>query len=172
MNTAEYANIPQNRERIFIVAFNKDHNFDTSKFDFPKKIKLTKSIHDILDKEKQEDIYYYDKSKYISQLKETIKSKDTIYQWRRVYVRENKNKLCPTLTANMGTGGHNVPLLLDDYGIRKLTPKECFAFQGYDMRSFIMPNIAKSKLYMQAGNSVTMPLVKRVAENFLRVLYE
>ncbi|WP_107848582.1 DNA (cytosine-5-)-methyltransferase [Neisseria subflava] len=172
MNTAEYANIPQNRERIFIVAFNKDHNFDTSKFDFPKKIKLTKSIHDILDKEKQEDIYYYDKSKYISQLKEAIKSKDTIYQWRRVYVRENKNKLCPTLTANMGTGGHNVPLLLDDYGIRKLTPKECFAFQGYDMRSFIMPNIAKSKLYMQAGNSVTMPLVKRVAENFLRVLYE
>ena len=70
----------------------------------------------------------------------------------------------------MGTGGHNVPLLLDDFGIRKLTPQECFAFQGYNIDTFIMPNIAKSKLYMQAGNSVTMPLVKRVAEQFLKVI--
>ena len=38
----------------------------------------------------------------------------------RVYVRENKSGVCPTLTANMGTGGHNVPLIKDDYGIRKL----------------------------------------------------
>ena len=99
-----------------------------------------------------------------------MKNKDTIYQWRRVYVRENKNGQCPTLTANMGTGGHNVPLILDDFGIRKLTPKECFAFQGYDVEKFVFPNIANSKLYMQAGNSVTMPLVKRIAENILKVI--
>ena len=97
-----------------------------------------------------------------------MQNKDTIYQWRRVYVRENKNGLCPTLTANMGTGGHNVPLIIDDFDIRKLTPKECFAFQGYDMNKFVMPNIANSKLYMQAGNSVTMPLVKRISENIIK----
>ena len=34
-----------------------------------------------------------------------IKDNDTVYQWRRQYVRENKSKVCPTLTANMGTGG-------------------------------------------------------------------
>ena len=34
------------------------------------------------------------------------------------YVRENKSNLCNTLTANMGTGGHNVPLIIDDYGFR------------------------------------------------------
>ena len=170
MNSCEYANIPQNRERIFIVAFDKDSDLDFSQFTFPEKITLTKTIHDILDHEKQDESYYYDKSKYISLLKEEMKSKDTLYQWRRVYVRENKNGICPTLTANMGTGGHNVPLRIDDFGIRKLTPKECFAFQGYDMNKFVMPNIAKSKLYMQAGNSVTVPLVKRVAEQFLKVL--
>ncbi|WP_159990920.1 DNA (cytosine-5-)-methyltransferase [Pelistega ratti] len=170
LNTAEYANIPQNRERIFIVAFNNDSNLNTAQFYFPEKIKLTKTIHDILETEKQDDFFYYEKSKYITQLRENIKSQDTIYQWRRVYVRENKNGLCPTLTANMGTGGHNVPLLLDNFGIRKLTPKECFAFQGYNMDKFKIPEIAKSKLYMQAGNSVTMPLVKRIAENFLKVL--
>lgn len=171
MNSCEYANVPQNRERIFIVAFDRNSNLDFSKFEFPEKIALTRTIHDLLDKEKQDESYYYEKSKYISQLKESMTSKDTIYQWRRVYVRENKNGICPTLTANMGTGGHNVPLIIDNFGIRKLTPKECFAFQGYDMNTFVMPNIAKSKLYMQAGNSVTMPLVKRVAQEFLQVLY-
>ena len=52
-------------------------------------------------------------------LKKEIVSKNTVYQWRRVYVRENKSGECPTLTANMGTGGHNVPLIKDDNGIRK-----------------------------------------------------
>ncbi|WP_051919623.1 DNA cytosine methyltransferase [Basilea psittacipulmonis] len=172
MNTAEYANIPQNRERIFIVAFNKESHLNYEQFSFPSKIPLTKTIHDFIDSEKQDDKFYYDHSKYIDTLKEHICSKNTLYQWRRVYVRENKNNLCPTLTANMGTGGHNVPLLLDDYGIRKLTPKECFAFQGYDMNHFVLPPIANSKLYMQAGNSVSMPLVKRIAERILRVMYE
>lgn len=170
LNTSEYANIPQNRERIFIVAFNNRADLDFSHFCFPEKIKLTKSIHDFLEVDKPDEGFYYEHSKYIDELRRAIRSKDTLYQWRRVYVRENKNGLCPTLTANMGTGGHNVPLLLDDFGIRKLTPKECFAFQGYDMSSFVMPNIAKSKLYMQAGNSVTMPLVRRIAEKFVEIL--
>ena len=56
--------------------------------------------------------YYYDKSRYISMLKEHITNPNTLYQLRRTYVRENKNNLCPTLTANMGTGGHNVSLLI------------------------------------------------------------
>ena len=30
-----------------------------------------------------------------------------------------------TLTATMGTGGHNIPIIIDNYGIRKLTPIEC-----------------------------------------------
>lgn len=97
-------------------------------------------------------------------------SKDTVYQWRRVYARENKSNVCPTLTANMGTGGHNVPLVLDDYGIRKLTPKECFAFQGYPVEKYVLPNIANSKLYMQAGNSVTTSLIERIGNEITKIL--
>lgn len=170
LNTMEYANIPQNRERIFIVGFDPKRVKNYKDFQFPKKIKLTTTIHDFLDKEKQEDIYYYkDNHRYMPKLKRAIIRRDTLYQWRRVYVRENKSNVCPTLTANMGTGGHNVPLLRDDYGIRKLTPRECFNFQGYP-KDFILPNIANSKLYMQAGNSVTMPLIQRIAEQILKVL--
>lgn len=171
LNSSTHANVPQNRERIFIVAFDKREVPNHGDFKFPESIPLTKTIHDILEKGKQADNLYYKKDhQYYPELEKTITSKDTIYQWRRVYVRENKNQVCPTLTANMGTGGHNVPLILDDYGIRKLTPKECFAFQGYPMDKYILPNIANSKLYMQAGNSVTTPLIERISQEILNVL--
>lgn len=171
LNSATHANVPQNRERIFIVAFDPKQVKNHKDFKFPDAIPLTKTIHDILEKGRQDDNLYYKKDhQYYPELKKTITSKDTIYQWRRVYVRENKSNLCPTLTANMGSGGHNVPLVLDDYGIRKLTPKECFAFQGYPMDKYILPNIANSKLYMQAGNSVTTPLIERIGKEIISVL--
>ncbi|MDQ8011882.1 MAG: DNA cytosine methyltransferase [Flavobacterium nitrogenifigens] len=171
LNSSTHANVPQNRERIFIVAFDKEQVPNHADFKFPEPIPLTKTIHDILEKGKQADNLYYKKDhQYYPELEKTITSKDTIYQWRRVYVRENKNQVCPTLTANMGTGGHNVPLILDDYGIRKLTPKECFAFQGYPMDKYILPNIANSKLYMQAGNSVTTPLIERISQEIIKLL--
>lgn len=171
LNSSTHANVPQNRERIFIVAFDTEQVPNHEDFKFPEPIPLTKTIHDILEKEKQADNLYYKKDhQYYPELEKTMTSKDTIYQWRRVYVRENKSQVCPTLTANMGTGGHNVPLILDDYGIRKLTPKECFAFQGYPMDKFIMPKLANSKLYMQAGNSVTTPLIERIAQNIIDVI--
>ena len=171
LNTMTHANVPQNRERIFVVAFDPNQVPNYANFQFPEEIKLTKTIHDILDKEKQENKYYYPKThQYYPELVKTMTSKDTVYQWRRVYVRENKSNVCPTLTANMGAGGHNVPLIKDDFGIRKLTPKECFAFQGYPMDKYILPPIANSKLYMQAGNSVTTTLIERISNEIINVL--
>lgn len=171
LNSMTHANVPQNRERIFIVAFDPKQVKGYKKFKFPSKVKLTKTIHDILEQDKQDDKYYYPEThQYYPELVKTITKKDTVYQWRRVYVRENKSNVCPTLTANMGTGGHNVPLIKDDFGIRKLTPKECFAFQGYPMGKYILPPIANSKLYMQAGNSVTAPLIERISKEIIKVL--
>ncbi len=171
LNSMTHANIPQNRERIFIVAFDPKQVKNYKKFTFPNEIPLTKTIHDILEKGKQEDKYYYAKDhKYYPELEKVMTNKNTVYQWRRVYVRENKSNVCPTLTANMGTGGHNVPLIKDDFGFRKLTPKECFAFQGYPMDKYILPSMANSKLYMQAGNSVTMPLIERISNEIIKVL--
>lgn len=170
LNSMKHANIPQNRERIFIVAFDPNQVKNYSKFNFPSEIKLTKTIHDILEKGRQNDNLYYKKDHpYYPELEKTITSKDTVYQWRRVYVRENKSNVCPTLTANMGAGGHNVPLIKDNYGIRKLTPRECFLFQGYP-ESYLLPNIANSRLYMQAGNSVTTTLIERISNEIIKVL--
>lgn len=165
LNASEYANTPQNRERIYIVGFLDKTAFEN--FSFPSKEKLNKKISDIVDfNKKVDDKYYYnDKNcKNYEMVKNGVISKDTIYQYRRVYIRENKNNLCPTLTANMGTGGHNVPLVLTKYGIRKLTPKECFMFQGFPS-DFKLPTIADSHLYKQAGNSVVVPMIEKIAKN-------
>jgi DNA (cytosine-5)-methyltransferase 1 len=87
-----------------------------------------------------------------------------------VYVRENKSNLCPTLTANMGAGGHNVPLIIDDFGIRKLSPKECLNFQGFPTDFNFPKDMAKSHCYMQAGNSVVVPVINRIAVNIKKAL--
>ena len=72
------------------------------------------------------------------------------------------SSLVQTLTANMGQGGHNVPLIrADDGRIRKLTPHECFNVQGFPS-DFVLPNISDSQLYKQAGNSVCVGLFKRL----------
>lgn len=169
MNSMQYANIPQNRERIFIVAFDPKQVPHYKSFEFPKEMPLKTKISDIIQSEKAPESLYYNKHFKYEELAKEIVRKDTIYQWRRVYVRENKSNVCPTLTANMGTGGHNVPLILDDFGIRKLSPRECFSFQGYP-KEFVLPPMANSKLYMQAGNSVTMPLIRRIGQQIIDVL--
>jgi DNA (cytosine-5)-methyltransferase 1 len=168
LNSMEYANVPQNRERVFIVGFKDVKKLEI--FTFPEKVSLKKTIHDCLETDKVSNQFYYD-NRYdcFAEIESSIKSRDTIYQWRRKYVRENKSNACPTLTANMGTGGHNVPLILDDFGIRKLTPRETANFQGFPY-SFKLPNIASSKLYHQFGNSVTVPLITKIAKQIVKVL--
>jgi DNA (cytosine-5)-methyltransferase 1 len=98
-----------------------------------------------------------------------VTNENTFYQYRRVYVRENKSSECPTLTANMGGGGHNVPLIKDKKGIRKLTPRECFNFQGFPS-TYILPTISDTNLYKLAGNAVSLPVVKLIAERLIPLL--
>lgn len=167
LNSADYGNVPQNREWIYIVGFKDKNVFE--KFRFPKQKKLNVKITDLLEKQADE-YFYYHKSKYYPQLKEEITNKDTVYQWRRKYVRENKSNLCPTLTANMGTGGHNVPLIIDSKDIRKMTPRECARFQGYDESFIFSENMANSHLYKQIGNSVTVSVIEAIAREIRKAL--
>jgi len=169
LNTMEYGGLPQNRERVYIVGFKNKKYFD--KFSFPKKIPLKTSIADLLEKEKVADKYYYDTKPLYGKLKDDVKETGKVYQWRRKYVRENKSGVCPTLTANMGTGGHNVPIIKDRWGIRKLTPLECARIQGFPENYKIPENLADSKLYMQFGNSVSVPVIEAIAKQILRAIH-
>jgi len=159
LNSKDYG-LPQNRERIYIIAFLEEE----IKFEFPKAKKLTKTIKNCLHEE-IEDHYYYNGKPLFEKIKNDVLDETSIYQWRRKYVRENKSKVCPTLTANMGTGGHNVPIIKDKKGIRKLTPRECANFQGFP-KNYKLPNdMADSHMYKQFGNSVSINVIEQIAEN-------
>ena len=169
LNTSKVTGIPQNRERIYIVCFKDKSHYDKFDFDFPE-VEL-KPLSLFLEKENDilEKYYYTNSTMIYDKLQKNVTkhiSTNTIYQYRRYYVRENKNNVCPTLTANMGTGGHNVPIILDDKGIRKLTPRECFNLQGFPS-DYKLPALSANKLYSLAGNAVSFPVVALIANRLL-----
>jgi DNA (cytosine-5)-methyltransferase 1 len=171
MNTAAYTNIPQNRDRVFMVALSCNH-FAANTFQFPKPLPKgsLRKVKEFLDLDRKADDSFYFKpgSQYYPYFEEAIAAgeRDSIYQLRRSYVRENKSDMCFTLMANMGDGGHNQPVVKDRWGIRKLTPRECARLQGYEDNWFKIPNeLSKTQIYKQIGNSVTVPLVVRLAQN-------
>ena len=178
-NTSVHTDIPQNRERTFIICFKDEADWEFSnkqscsrKFSeqlpLPKN-KKKKNFRELLEKGDVHERFYYKQDAYMyKDLKKSITSKDTVYQWRRVYVRKNKSNECPTLTANMGTGGHNVPLILDDIGIRKLTPRECLNFQGFPKSYKFPDDVGQSQRYKQAGNAVTVDLINKIAKIILK----
>ena len=173
LNAMEYGNMPQNRERIYIVAFKNEESYKS--FEFPEKITLTKSLRDVIDYEnKVDEKYYYTQGKYANnlyeRLKEDMDDENAIYQWRRQYVRKNQSGVVPTLTANMGTGGHNVPLVLTKHGIRKITPHEAFNVQGFPKDFKLPTDMVDSRLYKQAGNSVCVDVIYRIAQNIITAL--
>ena len=166
LNSMTHGNIPQNRERIFIAGFLDKSKAD--KFRFPEPIELKKSFRNFIEN-RADSKYHYNGRPLFERIHKDVTSEDTVYQWRRKYVRENKRGVVPTLTANMGTGGHNVPIIKEGDVIRKLTPKECFLLQGFP-KEFKLPDIANTRLYHQAGNSVTVPVVERIAVNMMKAL--
>jgi DNA (cytosine-5)-methyltransferase 1 len=180
LNTHSYTDLPQNRERLFMIALNKDY-FDNLPLPFPEEITThKKKPFDFFDyKIKSGKEYYFKKdSKYWQLFKakmdvyEKPKSKK-VYLLRRWYVRAYLNGYTPTLTANMGTGGHNVPVIKDRWGIRKLTIRECAKLQGFEDSWFKIPeNVSRGQLYKQIGNSVSIPLVRKISKICINAIKE
>lgn len=174
LNAKDYGNVPHGRERIYIVGFlNKE---EYKNFEFPEPVKLTNTLKKCIDFDKpQDEKFYYTKNNcgFYDTLESDMKKDYTIYQWRRVYVRENKSNVCPTLTANMGTGGHNVPLIKTSDGrIRKLTPRECFNLQGFPKNYILPEGVSNTLLYKQAGNSVVVSVIKSIAIKIFDAIHE
>ena len=169
MDAQEYGNIPQHRERIFIVAF-KDINM-CEQFIFPEKIELTNNLNNIIDRtQRHSAIYYYNDNDLIyEKLKVAVKNMSLVYKIRERGNDIRKYRICPTLTASMGSFQYQVPVIKDLYGIRKLTPYECLALQGFP-DDFKVPNIPLKNAYRQCGNSVVVPVVRRIAENIMKVM--
>jgi len=163
-----HANIPQYRDRIFLVAFLDYEKLE--KFSFPDEIPLTKKVSDIVDfnTATDENFYYNESSKYYKTLNARMTDKDAIYRIDDSGIAKRPWKICPTLKANMGTYHDRVPLIRDISGIRKLTPADCLALQGFP-KEYSFPEIPMNEIYKQLGNTVCVPVVRCIAKRLLLI---
>ncbi len=81
------------------------------------------------------------------------------FQYRRTYFRENKSGVCPCLTANMGTGGHNVPLKSEDLK-DKLSPIECELLQTIPEN--YSEGVSNAQRYKMIGNGWTVDVIAHI----------
>ena len=156
--------IPQHRTRTYIIAFKSQEACDN--FKFPDKCILEKQIFDIIDKTaKVDDSYYLKMDSYqYRKLSEFIKDDRQIYRFSDYGIQSSKDGISFTLKANMGTWRERVPYIKDNHGIRKITPYECLALQGFPKNYLFPNNIPIASKYKQCGNSVVVPIIKRMAK--------
>ena len=171
LNSKIHANIPQNRERLFIVGFKQEKH--ASKFHFPEPEELTTTYEEFLVAKEgdmdwldtaEAETYFIKEGKVYDALQEFGVKEGYSYQWRYNYIREHKAKGCIPCLVTVG----NSPIIKQDGLFRYLTPRECFNLQGFPWwweEEYRLPNdIHDRHLYKQAGNSVTVPLIKRIAD--------
>lgn len=170
VNVKETTNLPQDRERLFMVAASK-RQFTYNPFSPPLNSNglgaAQRPLEDFVNRTKpgQEGAYLPPDNRYFKMIAKAMdegESDANIYQLRRSYVREKKQGLCPTLTANMGIGGHNVPFVRDRWGIRRLSVKEVARFQGFENTNKLFPDMPSSEQYRLLGNAVCVGLARLV----------
>lgn len=159
INTIDMTGIPHNRDRFFMVACSTA-SFNGNIFVFPDGQRRARPLDEFIRRESRADSrYYLDSSNRFAWLTDN-ELKDcgderSVVQIRRHYARSKRDRLCPTLTANMGVGGHNVPFIKDRWGIRKLTVEECASLQGFVPRN-LFPNTVRTRArYRMIGDAVT-----------------
>lgn len=150
-----------------MVAFSINH-FRNGRFKFSNtkdnsKKDLTKFID--FDGSVDDDSYYLsEENRYHKMMSKEVNNKPSIYQLRKCLVRVKDPGVCPTLTANMGQGGHNVPFIHDANGLRKLTEYECLRLQSFPKEFTFPKNVFRLKRYMQIGNAVAVPIAELIAK--------
>lgn len=161
--------IPQHRTRTYIVAFKSKEACD--KFRFPEKCKLEKRIFDIINKNiNTDDSYYLNTDSYqYKKLCSAIKDDKQIYRFSDYGIQASKEGISFTLKANMGTWKNRVPYIKDNFGIRRITPYECLALQGFP-KDYHFPNIPMTSAYIQCGNSVVVPVIREIAKQIAIII--
>ena len=153
--------LPARRERLYIVGVARQEWLE--RFAWPSAAQKFVGWREILQPPAQiADKYYETGRKLAAHVPGFDWRADTIYTYRRSYVRAAAGGVFPTLMANMGTGGYNVPLVVDKRGLRPLTVRECARLQGLS-DDFVLPaELLDKHLYQALGNSISVPTVAAI----------
>lgn len=158
--------VPQNRERIYIVGFNKDKVKYYNRFSFPAKSSTNISVGDILEP-------FVDTKYTISDAlwnghqrrKKEHKAKGNGFGYS---LFNDKSKYTNTLSARYYKDGSEILIEQDGINPRKLTPREAARLQGFP-ENFIIP-VSDTQSYKQFGNSVAVPVINAIAKNIIKIL--
>lgn len=174
LNSQDYG-IPQRRNRIFIVAFNRKY-YNTGTFTYPEKEELKVTTQDLLDENVPESYFLTRK------LEKTILGMGT----KGYMVKPTIDlPISKTLTATMHkmhrasqdnyvTDTKNYERNVTDKGkrmeVRKLTPNECRQLQGFP--SEWTQVVSDCQAYKQFGNAVTVDVAYKVACQVMKYIEE
>ena len=161
-DACEYANIPQHRTRTYIIAFRDEGQ--CIRFAFPEKQPLTRRITDVIDttKKADESFYLHPGNYGYDKMVAAIRDDKQLYRFSDYGIQSSKYGIAFTLKANMGTYPNRVPVIKDEFGIRRITPMECLALQGFPP-SFSFPSIVPLReQYKQAGNTVCVEPIEKI----------
>lgn len=164
--------LPQNRERIYIIAFHKSLNIRS--FNFPKPTNSPICLADILETNpdiapiQRDDVVF--KNQYQASFdddgKKILPNKPIQIgivgkggQGERIYHPDGH---AITLSAHGGGIGSKTGLYHINGQIRKLTPRECARLLGFPESFKINPSNAQA--YKQFGNSVAIPVLKAILQ--------
>lgn len=178
LNSRDFG-VPQNRERIYIVAFRND--IDSSSFRFPQSTDSSKQIKDIIE-ESPVSAKYYLSDVYVDTLRRHKARHEAkgngfgyeIRDWNGVAgaivcggMGRERNLLIDKRQTDLTPVTH-IKGRINTEGIRKMTPREWARLQGYP-ETYMLP-LADVHLYKQLGNSVSVPVIEEIAVKVRDVL--
>lgn len=168
LDTHEHGGLPQRRKRLFMVAVRNDlYDFNGINLSgiTPKQVV---KMSEIIERNHVTETYFLPEgNRYNTMISKQVRKQDPnqLYQLRKYIVRLPESGICPTLTANMGQGGHNVPFVLHSDRLRKLTEFECLYLQGFP-RSFTFPeDLPPARRYTLVGNAVSPAVSTLIAQH-------
>lgn len=158
--------VPQHRERIMIVGFDKCVFQGKEKFSFPSVSAQNHRIADILELHPNSKYTLSDKLwNYLQSYAEKHKAKGNGFG----YGLTDINGVSRTLSARYYKDGSEILIPQENMNPRKLTPRECARLMGYP-DTYIINKVSDVQAYRQCGNSVVVPLITAVSEQLVKVL--
>lgn len=162
------AYVPQHRERILIVGFNKEIFNGEEKFEFPESSTTNNRIRSILDNNVDEKYTLSDKLwNYLQNYAEKHRAKGNGFGYGLV----DLDGISRTLSARYYKDGSEILIPQDGKNPRKLSPRECARLMGYP-DTYRLNQVSDVQAYRQCGNSVVVPLITAVAGQIIKTITE